>query len=72
MSATIPRLSAHASGKVSPSDAESMRKVGIGSDDDAASFADPALVRSAKWKMDLVVIPLVGMYCEWVPFRRND
>ena len=49
-----------------------MRKVDVASDEDTTSFADPALVRSAKWKMDLVVIPLVGMYCEWAPFRRND
>ncbi|KZV68747.1 MFS general substrate transporter [Peniophora sp. CONT] len=39
-----------------------MRKVDVNSDHDTASFADPALVRSAKWKMDVVVIPLVGMY----------
>lgn len=64
MSVTVPHLMTPASGKASSSDADSMRKVEVGSDDDSASFADPALVRSAKWKMDLVVIPLVGMYCE--------
>ncbi|KZV68752.1 MFS general substrate transporter [Peniophora sp. CONT] len=57
----IPRRSSSVPGETSSSDAESSRKV-ASNPDDGFSLANPALVRSAQWKVDVVVIPLVGMY----------
>lgn len=62
---TGPRSSHPALRNLPSSDVELSRKseMGLEGDIDVVTSVNPALVRSAQWKIDLVVIPLVTMYC---------